>query len=226
MTGSAESAEPVSGFEFFSADPDLIRHLSHPMRMRVYRLAVRAPVSAKELAELFGEPLARVSYHVRALADAGLLRPVRRTQRRGAVETHYRAMALLDFTDEVVQSLPEEIQRTLYEIPVREMAADILKAVEDGSLDDPDTLLSRAHFVATTAGRERLREEVLGMYKRLARLQQELAAEVEASAGETTHELNVCLIEYFGDQSHDRNSPWVISRDRPGEPPLDPIPPD
>lgn len=226
MARRPASEEPVSGFDFFSADPQLIRHLSHPLRILVYREAVRAPVSAKELSELSDEPLARISYHVRSLADVGLLRPVRRTRRRGAIETHYRAVAMLDFDDAAVQSLPEDVRRTLYEIPIREMTADLLRAVEQGAMAEPETLVSRAHFLATADGRRRLQDEVLATYERLRRLQQELAAEAAASDGEDTYEVNVLLVEYVGERSHDRNAPWVISWDREGEPPLEPIPPE
>lgn len=224
----AEPVEPVSGFEFFGADPQLIRHLNHPTRMRVYREAVREPVSAKDLSVRFGEPLARISYHVRALADAGLLRPVRRTPRRGAVETHYRGVALLDFEDEALRTLPEEVRRSLWEMPIRTMAEDLLAAAEDGVMDEPDSFVSRAHFITTTAGRRRLQEEVLAIYARLGRLERELSAEAAeaAAAGEETHALNVILIEYAGQRHHDRNSPYMINWDRPGVPTPDPIPPD
>lgn len=225
---SAEGVEPVSGFEFFARDPELIQHLDHPMRMRVYREAVRRPVSAKDLSVLFEQPLARISYHVRSLADVGLLRPVRRTQRRGAVETHYRGVALLDFDDESLRTLPESVRRSLWATPIRLMAEDMLRAVDEGANDEPDAFITRAHFVVTAAGRQRLQEEVLELYERLRRLERELSAQAAEATerGEETYELNVVLCEYRGERRQDRNAPYMINWDREGVPTPETIPPD
>ena len=70
-------------------DP-LISALSHPLRRKILRRA-RDPVSPKQLADSLREPLGNVSYHMRELADAGLLEFVRTEPRRGAVEHFYRA---------------------------------------------------------------------------------------------------------------------------------------
>ena len=81
------------------------RRCIHPLRMRAYVEAVKGPVSAKELADRLGVPLQRMSYHVRLLAEAGLLEVVRKTPRRGAIETHYRAIATLEVDDEALTRL-------------------------------------------------------------------------------------------------------------------------
>ena len=45
-----------------------------------------------------------MSYHVRLLAEAGLLSVVRKTPRRGAIETHYRAVATLEVDDDALDA--------------------------------------------------------------------------------------------------------------------------
>ena len=215
-------ADLPHGFDVFE-DPETLRSLAHPTRRSIFIAAVHEPVSAKELAERFEQPLARISYHVRTLADAGLLRVVRRTRRRGAVETHYRAVATLDFDDETLRRLPEEIRRPLYQMPVRDIAEDVLRALETGAIDEPDVFIARGHFLATASGRQRLQDEVRSIYEHLAALQKELAAEVEAS-GEPAYPLNLVLFEYLGERRADRNSPFIVNWDPPGMPPLEPIP--
>jgi DNA-binding transcriptional ArsR family regulator len=47
--------------------------------------------SPKQIADALDAPLGQVSYHVRKLADAGLLELVAAEPRRGALEHFYRA---------------------------------------------------------------------------------------------------------------------------------------
>src|SRR5688572_5119034 len=112
---------PGSGFDLLR-DPEVMRVLAHPTRMRIFAASVAEPLSAKELAERFEQPVGRLSYHVRALADAGLLKAVRRTRRRGAVETHYRAVATPDLGDDVIAEAGPEVLSIFAQAMVRDIA--------------------------------------------------------------------------------------------------------
>ncbi len=70
------------------------RALAHPLRARLLSELTAREASPVELAEKFEEPLGVVSYHVRVLAQAGMLDLVDRTFKRGAVQHHYRARDL------------------------------------------------------------------------------------------------------------------------------------
>lgn len=68
----------------------------HPLRLSILERMLSPPPevdsgwSGKTLARALGAPLSVVSYHVRALRDAGLLTEVDRRQVRGAMQTFYR----------------------------------------------------------------------------------------------------------------------------------------
>ncbi len=68
------------------------RALLHPLRARILSLA-RQPASATEMAALLKLPRQRVNYHVRRLADRGLLRKAGRNRKRNMVEQKYVASA-------------------------------------------------------------------------------------------------------------------------------------
>lgn len=74
-------------------DPVLAELVLHPLRRRILEEAVEAPVSATEVARRAGETRQRVNYHLRALADAGLLEPAGEIPRRGLTEKLYAATA-------------------------------------------------------------------------------------------------------------------------------------
>ena len=66
------------------------RAMAHPMRARILAALDGRELSPVELARELGASLGVVSYHVRVLADAGLVELARTTARRGAIQHHYR----------------------------------------------------------------------------------------------------------------------------------------
>jgi DNA-binding transcriptional ArsR family regulator len=71
---------------------DLFIALAHPLRRRILRemIAVDCEISPRELAENLEEPLSRLSYHVRILAECGALELTRTKQVRGSTQHFYR----------------------------------------------------------------------------------------------------------------------------------------
>ena len=66
------------------------RALSHPTRARILAELQAGEKSPVELAKALGASLGTVSYHVRVLADAGVVDLARTSARRGAIQHHYR----------------------------------------------------------------------------------------------------------------------------------------
>ena len=199
----AEDFEPAHGFEYFTDMEPVVGALLHPLRKRAYIEAVRGPVSAKDLAGRLDVPLQRMSYHVRLLADAGLLKVVRRTQRRGAMETHYRAVATLEFSDQAIAAASEETRATIMQADVRVFTEDLEHALSMGASNAPDYFLARAHFVVDDAGRERLAAELRRFHRHLEALEREL----RVSPGPGAHEINVIFGQYDGVRESGRHGP-------------------
>lgn len=63
--------------------------LDHPLRARIYESLEGREASPRRLSTELGAPLGTVAYHVRRLLDFGLIRLVRVSRRRGAIEHHY-----------------------------------------------------------------------------------------------------------------------------------------
>jgi DNA-binding transcriptional ArsR family regulator len=75
--------------------------LAHPLRARILRLCGQQELTNKQLADRLGSTPGTVLYHVRMLADAGLLQqaPVR-TGDSGALEKPYRSTGLSWWLDD------------------------------------------------------------------------------------------------------------------------------
>lgn len=77
-------------------DPEAVARifgtLAHPMRIRALAALCEADLSPVELARLLDEPgmnLGALAYHVRRLADAGVIELSQTIPRRGAIEHRY-----------------------------------------------------------------------------------------------------------------------------------------
>lgn len=74
----------------------LAKAAMHPLQVRILERAAASPderFSPNGLAREFGEKLGNVSYHVRTLLTAGLIKRAGTTPRRGAVEHHHKIAA-------------------------------------------------------------------------------------------------------------------------------------
>lgn len=110
-------------------DQQLVRALSHPLRVEILRQLEDGPSSPVRLAERIKEPLGNVSYHFKVLLEFNCIELVDTIARRGAVEhiyglkpngtmgartwkavppalrTRYAGTALADFTQRAVEAL-------------------------------------------------------------------------------------------------------------------------
>jgi DNA-binding transcriptional ArsR family regulator len=71
-------------------DHVIAKALSHPLRARVLAALDGREASPSQIAEEIGVELTLISFHVRHLADAGLITATRTRPVRGAVEHFYR----------------------------------------------------------------------------------------------------------------------------------------
>jgi DNA-binding transcriptional ArsR family regulator len=73
------------------AESDWFYAIGHPYRVEIMRrFLATGTATPKDVADALEVPLPTVSYHIRFLADRGVLRLAGRTQRRGASVRHYQ----------------------------------------------------------------------------------------------------------------------------------------
>ncbi len=191
--------EPQPGIEWFEQNGSaaVIKAVAHPIRIAVMSQAARQPVSAKEMAAELEEPLPKISYHVRVLADAGLLKAVRRTRRRGAIETHYRAVTTVEISNRTLSRISPELHAAFYEAMVNGLASDLGASIRAGGAGSDDYLYGRLHFKVGAEGRDRMYALVREFYDELARLEREYD-EAGPPEDEPVQQLSVALALFEG----------------------------
>jgi DNA-binding transcriptional ArsR family regulator len=73
-------------------DVRLEKALAPPLRARILDVLEEGEASPRELSVALGAPLGVTAYHVRRLADLGLIVLTRQAKRRGSIEHYYSAL--------------------------------------------------------------------------------------------------------------------------------------
>lgn len=149
--------------------------LSHPTRTRILDyLQLHDRASPVEMATAFGMPIGSVGYHVRRLESLGYIKLVKRTQRRGAIEHHYAAVA----------ADPERV--------VAQLAGRLFTT--------PDTKLTSRTLLDATAIAE-LHVELERLFRRARELESQTVARAGLGGGRAFPVHVVCVVEASGENA-------------------------
>jgi DNA-binding transcriptional ArsR family regulator len=143
------------------------------MRTRILGLLDERVASPRQLSDELGAPLQNVSYHVRELAKLGLIKLVRTTQRRGAIEHHYKAVAAPHVSDEAWSELPPIVRHRMTAAGLSEIFKHVNDAAAGGGFTADDAHLSRTQLVLDAKGRKALTKELEATIARVDRIQEQ-----------------------------------------------------
>ena len=141
------------------------------MRTRILGMLDERVASPRQLSDELDAPLQNVSYHVRELAKLGLIKLVRTTQRRGAIEHHYRAVAAPHVSDKAWSELPPIVRQRMTTAGLSEIFKQVDDAAAGGGFVADDAHLSRTQLVLDEKGRQELAKELGAMVGRVDRIQ-------------------------------------------------------
>lgn len=116
-------------------DPRIVRALSHPLRARILKALDRDEASPVELARQLDAPLGTVSYHVKTLADLGLVKLVRTTPRRGALEHHYKSASRQKASAAAWDKLPAAARGEAARVACDALAKDLRAAAKGAAFE-------------------------------------------------------------------------------------------
>ena len=145
MTPTRPQTDPESGPPRAAVrsirSSEALQALSHPTRVEMLE-ALREPASAAAVGRAIGQSRQRMTYHLKALEEAGLVEKVGTRRQRNFNETLYRATARsFVVSPEVTWSDPRRI-----EVLKRQHALETLVGMGDRLQRDAVALLDRATF--------------------------------------------------------------------------------
>jgi DNA-binding transcriptional ArsR family regulator len=140
--------------------------------------------SPKELADEFDIPLANVAYHIQVLRKLKLIRLVRKTPRRGAVEHHYKADQAAHIGNSVWGEVPGLVKEGLVASGLAEIGRDVADGAATGGFEHEDSHLSRSKLVLD----QQAWDELAGLLKHALDRGYELEKEAAERLKQNDHE--------------------------------------
>lgn len=176
-------------------DPRLIKAIAHPLRHRVLLALGDAVASPKEIARQLGEPLGRVSHHVRLLRRLGAIELVETRQRRGAVEHFYRAKMQPFFDDSAWAGLPSATRRAFFDQGLGRIVDDVVAASSSGGFEHPRAHLSYTLLELDSAGFDEVAGILSEALDRVLTAKARAEDRLAASSGVSSH-TEVALLHF------------------------------
>ncbi len=165
-------------------DVNLVRALAHPLRARVLGILEERRASPRELADELQAPLGTVSYHVRTLAQLKLIKLVKKTPRRGAIEHHYEAVGPALVSDRVWAETPTIVKNAMVRSAIGDVARSVNEAAALGGFNRADAHLMRTHLTLDEQGWRELADALMKLDAEAQRIQ----AESRKRLRETDHQ--------------------------------------
>ena len=176
----------------------LIRALGHPLRAQILGVLGERRASPKELADELGAPLGNVSYHVRVLADLKLVRLVKKTPRRGAIEHHYEAVAPAQISGEAWAKVPAIVKQAVVSAALSEIGRAVNAAATRGGFDRRDAHLTRSRLVLDERGFAELAAELARTVERAEQIDSE--SQERLAGADHEGELGAALVTMLFEQ--------------------------
>ena len=163
-------------------DQNLVRALSHPMRVQILEALQGHSASPTELARQFRESLGVVSYHANALLDVGCIEQVRTRPKRGTIEHFYTARPRSFIGHQDWRRAPLSVRAGVTSEALRTFAAKIGEAIDADTIDRrEDTTLN---WMPITVDEQGWRETAEILDRALQALMKVAAASRERLGGE------------------------------------------
>lgn len=165
------------------AQQRLIKAMAHPLRFRLLGVLDQRVASPNQLAGEVGEPLGRVSHHVRVLHDLGAIELVKTEPRRGAVEHFYRALLRPVFDDEMWEQLPRVARRGLFADNLRRIRSDVAAAGAGNGFDHPRAHVSYTLLELDDQGMDAVAEVLIGAVEQVLAIRAAAAERLRGRSG-------------------------------------------
>ena len=178
------------------ASERLLKAIAHPLRQRILAAINEGDAtSPNEISRRLGEPLGRVSHHVRVLVRLDAIELVRTEPRRGAVEHYYRALVAPWFDDATWSRLPKSARRTLFGQPLERLLRDIPDAARGTGFDHARAHVSYTHLDLDADGMEAVAELLAETLERAQDIQRAARGRLGDAEPELRTELGIVHFE-------------------------------
>jgi DNA-binding transcriptional ArsR family regulator len=178
--------------------------LSHRIRVYVLTILNEGTYTPDQIARIIGEPLNKVSHHIKELLDAGSIELAKTEKVRNADQHYYRAVEMPFYSDEEAAAMTPQQRQVTAGLTLQCMVAEAMSAFWAGKLsDDPQgVLLAWRWFNLDGQGRDDLAAEQAKWWERV----REIESESTNRRAESGEEAASIIVAHMGFE-RERTSP-------------------
>jgi DNA-binding transcriptional ArsR family regulator len=179
-------------------EPRVAKALAHPLRAQILGILEERRASPREISDELRAPLGNVSYHVRALLNLKLIKLVKKTPRRGAIEHHYEAVASSARVPDVEwESMPSIAKQAAIGAVLDEVNKSVAEAAAVGGFDKAEAHATRTKLVLDEKGFNELSGLLWDVLNRAEKIQEQSSKRLKAAdhRGEAKAALAMMLFE-------------------------------
>ncbi|HTR75366.1 MAG TPA: winged helix-turn-helix domain-containing protein [Solirubrobacterales bacterium] len=161
--------------------------IGHRTRVQLLIVLNQGTYCASELSDIIGEPITRVSNHLKELADGGSIEVAETRRRRNFDQHFYRAIEIPEHSkEELIAMHPLERQVTVG-LVVQSLLAEIMAALWAGKIsDDPDHCVVWDRLNLDEQGHREITEEQERHWERLEQIEKESLIRSARNGTDTT----------------------------------------
>ena len=165
-------------------DPRLVKAMAHPLRVQILSVLEQRVASPRELSDELEAPLGNVSYHVRTLSSLGLIKLVKKTPRRGAIEHYYEARGRAVVSDKAWAEVPDIVKRALLGATLASISEDVNAAASGGGFQREDMHLTTSKVAVDEQGWSDLSKLLADTWSRVEKIQRDSGKRLRESGGD------------------------------------------
>jgi DNA-binding transcriptional ArsR family regulator len=178
------------------SDPRIIKALTHPLRIQILAALDERTASPSELADELKAPLGNVSYHVRQLAALGLIKLVKRTPRRGAIEHHYKAVGRPQITDDAWAGTPATVKDAVVGAALGDVGTAVTAAAAAGGFSRNDSHLTRTQLKLDDRGFKEIDKELNATLKRIEKVADDAGKRIAKGGDDAAQGATVVMMAF------------------------------
>jgi DNA-binding transcriptional ArsR family regulator len=148
--------------------------LGHRIRVQVLTILNEGTYTPDQIAQIIGEPLNKVSHHIRELLDAGSIEIAKVQKVRNADQHYYRAVEMPFFSDEEAKAMTPHQRKVTAGLTLQCMVAEAMSAFWAGKLhEDPRVWLAWRWFNVDEQGRQDIADAQQQSWDRMREIEAE-----------------------------------------------------
>jgi DNA-binding transcriptional ArsR family regulator len=154
------------------SDQNVIKALAHPLRVQILGILETRAASPNELSQELDAPLGNVSYHTRELLRFGLVKLVKKTPRRGAVEHYYKATKQPQITEAGWAATPRIVKDSMVRAALEQIGDHVNAAAMDGGFTRNEAHLNRIQLTLDERGWQDVTRKLTDLLASLTKIQE------------------------------------------------------